>query len=88
MFDDALVEAFEARRQQRDGRLGGKLLDERLVELTALGRERDHARRPVVAVDRIECRGDDVDPQHHSRTAAVRLDRPPGRRAAASSRGN
>ena len=53
-------------------RLGGELLDERLVELPPLRRERDHPRRALVAVDGVERRRDDVDAQHHPRATAVR----------------
>ena len=53
-------------------RLGGELLDERLVELAALRRQRDHARRGRVAVGGLERGRDDVDPQHHPRAAPVR----------------
>ena len=51
--------------------LGGELLDERLVELPALRRQRDHPRGPRVAVDRLERGRDDIDPQDHAGAAAV-----------------
>jgi hypothetical protein len=40
-FDDPLVEALEARREQRDLALRGQLLDERLVEPAPGRRQRD-----------------------------------------------
>jgi hypothetical protein len=43
MLDDALVEALIATAQQRDGRLGGELLDEPIVEDATAGRQRQHA---------------------------------------------
>ena len=52
--------------------LGGKLLDERLVELAALRRQRDHARGARVAVGGVERGRDDVDAQHHPRATPVR----------------
>ena len=54
-------------------RLGRELLDERLVELPPLRRQRDHALRGRAAVDGVERGGDDVDAQHHPGAAAVRL---------------
>ena len=60
------------RREHGDPRLDGQLFDERLVELAALRRERDHASRGCLAVDGLERRRDDVDPQHHPGAAAVR----------------
>ena len=71
VVDDARVESLEAGREHRDRRLRGELLDERLVELAALRRQRDHARGPVVAVGRLERGRDDIDAQHHARAAAV-----------------
>ncbi len=72
--DDALVEALEASREERQQRLGRELLDELLVELASLGRERDDPRGPRAgAVDRLERGVDDVDPEHHAGAAAVRL---------------
>jgi hypothetical protein len=41
MGDDSLVEAFEARGEQRHGRLGGQLLDHRLRHRPALRRQGD-----------------------------------------------
>ena len=74
MLDDALVEALEAGREQRQRRLGRELLDERLVELAALRREaRRRAGRGSAAVDGLERGRDDVHAQHHPRAAAVRL---------------
>ena len=71
VVDDAGVESLEAGGEHRDRRLGGELLDERLVELAALRRQRDHARGPRVAVGRLERGRDDIDAQDHARTAAV-----------------
>ena len=51
----------------------GELLDELLVELPTLRRERDDAMLGYAAVHRIERRGDDVDAQHHAGAAAVRV---------------
>ena len=47
VVDDARVESLEARREHRERGLLGELLDERLVELTALRGQREHARGPV-----------------------------------------
>ncbi len=44
-----------------------------LRQLPALRRERDHAMGRRAAVDRVERRRDDVDPQHHPRPAPVGL---------------
>ena len=44
-IDDPRVEAFEPGGEDRERRLRGELLDERLVELPSLRRQRDHARR-------------------------------------------
>ncbi len=41
LFDDALVEAFVVAGDEEDAGLGGELLDERLLERGALGREED-----------------------------------------------
>ena len=49
------------------------VLDEILVELRTLRREGYDAMRRNPAVDGVECRCDDVHPQHHSRPAAVRV---------------
>src|SRR5439155_6751949 len=46
---------------------------ERLRELTPLRTERDHRATRRAAVNRVECSRDDIDPQHHAGTAAVRL---------------
>ena len=73
MIEDPLVEALEARGQQRQRLLGGELLDELLVELAALRRERDHPVIRHAAVDRVERGRDDVDAQHHPGPAAVRV---------------
>ena len=73
VLDDALVEALEARREQRQLLLPGELLDQLLVELAALRRQRDHPVAGSPAVDRVERGRDDVDAQHHPRAAAVRL---------------
>ena len=50
-----------------------ELLDELLVELPSLRRERDDAVVRRAAVDGVERGGDDVDAQHHPRPAAVRV---------------
>ena len=72
--DDALVEALEASREERQQRLGRELLDELLVELASLRRQRDHPRRPGAgAVDRLERGVDDIDAEHHAGAATVRL---------------
>ncbi len=73
MVEDPLVEALEPSGQEGEGRLPGELLDEVLIQLPALRRERDH---PVVgrsAVDGVECGSHDVDTKHHARPAAVRV---------------
>ena len=80
VVEDALVEALEARREQRERRLARELLDEILVELPPCGRERDDAVLGHAAVDRVERGRDDVDAQHHPGPAAVRARRRPGRR--------
>jgi len=73
VLDDALVEALEAGGENGDRLFGGELLDEALVELAALRRERDHAAGTAVAVDGVQSSRDDVDAQHHARAAAVGL---------------
>ena len=73
MVEDALVEALEAGGEQRQRRLLGELLDELLVELPPLRRERDDAVLRHAAVHRVEGGRDDVDAQHHPGPAAVRL---------------
>ncbi len=73
MVEHAVVEPLEAGREQRDALLGRELLDELLVELAALGGERDHPGRRPAAVDRLERGVDDVDAQEHSGPAAVGL---------------
>ena len=73
MIEDPLVEALEPRRQQRECRLHRELLDELLVELSSLRRERDDAVLGRAAVDGVERRRDDIDAQHHPRPAAVRV---------------
>src|SRR5581483_5900996 len=72
-LDDAIVEAFEPGRQQRELLLARKLLDDLLAELSSLRGERDDPVRRRPAVDSVERSGDDVDPQDHAGTAAVRL---------------
>ena len=77
MLDDALVEALVAAAQQRDRRLGGELVDERVVEhpaRRASGPSRV-ARAQVDRVDAVEAaqRGiHHVDAQHHPGAAAER----------------
>ena len=73
MVEDPLVEALEPSRQQRQRLLGRELLDELLVELPPLRRERDDAVLGSSAVDGVERGRDDVDAQHHPRPAAVRV---------------
>ena len=46
VLDDALVEAFETGGEKGQLLLAGELLDELLVELPTLRRERDDRRRP------------------------------------------
>ena len=71
MVEDPLVEALEPCREHREGRLESELLHELLVELTPLGRERDHAVRRYPSVHGVERGCDDVDAQHHPRPAPV-----------------
>ena len=73
MLDDPLVEALEARREERQWLLLGKLLHQLLIELASLRRQRDHPVAGSPAVDRVESGRDDVDPENHPRAAAVRL---------------
>ena len=80
MVEDPLVEALEARREKRERRLGGELLDELLVELPSLRGERDDAVLGRSAVDGVERRGDDVDAQHHARARRRTGRRRPGPR--------
>ena len=73
MGHDPLVEALEARGEKRELALLRELFDERLVELPALGRQRDDSRRPALSVDALERGVDDVHPEDHARAAAVRI---------------
>ena len=73
MLDDALVEALEARREEGQALLPGKLFDQLLIELASLGRQRNHPVAGSPAVDRVERGRDDVDPEDHPRAAAVGL---------------
>ena len=73
MVEDALVEPLEPSREERQRRLARKLLDERLVELAALRRERDDAMAWKLAVHRLQRRGHDVDAQDHPGAAPVRI---------------
>ena len=73
MVENPLVEALEPRREERQRGLVRKLLDERLVELAAAGAERDDPVLERAAVRGVKRGRDDVDPQHHSRPAAVGL---------------
>ena len=75
MLDDALVKALVAAAQQRDRRLGGQLVDQRVVEHAAAGRQRDHAPLApqvdwVLVVDALQRLVHDVDAQHHPGAAA------------------
>ena len=69
----ALVEALEARGEQRQLSLHGELLDHPLVERPSLRRQRDHPAPGLAAVRGVERRGDDVDAEDHAGAAAVRL---------------
>ena len=71
LIDDPGVESLEAGGEHRERGLRHELLDERLVELPALRRQRDHPCGPRVAVGSLERGRDDIDPQDHARTAAV-----------------
>ena len=71
--DDPLVEALEARREERQRRLGGELLDDGLRQRPPLRRQRDHPLLGRLAVDGVERGRDDVDAQHHPGAAAVGL---------------
>ena len=73
VLDDALVEALEPGREERQMLFSGELLDQRLIELAALRRQSDHPVSGAVSIGRIERCRDDVDPQHHARAAAVRV---------------
>jgi hypothetical protein len=70
---DALVEALEARGEQRQPLLARKLLDDVLGQLPALRGERDDTVVRRSAVDRFQRRGDDVHAQHHAGAASVGL---------------
>jgi hypothetical protein len=48
-----------------------ELVDQLLIELAALGRQRDHPMLGGVSVDRVESGRDDVHAQDHARAAAV-----------------
>ena len=71
MLHDPLVEALEARREQRHMLFLGELLDDGLRELPPLRRQRDHAMLGDAAVHGLERSRDDVHAQHHPRAAAV-----------------
>ena len=73
MLQDALVEALEPGGEQGQVLLARELVDDPLVELPALRRQRDHPVLGQAAVDALERRRDDVHPQDHARAAAVRL---------------
>src|SRR5581483_11723878 len=75
VLDDALVEALVAPAEQRQARLGGQLVDERLVQQAPSRRERDHpaARTQLGRVDAVAGaqRGvEHIHPQHHPCAAA------------------
>ena len=70
---DPLVEALEARREQGQLLLRSELLDDLLCELTTRGVSATTRWSGCTTVDRVECRGDDVDAQDHLCPAAVRL---------------
>ena len=72
MLHDALVEALEAGREERQPLFRSELLDG-LIELPPLRRQRHHAVLGDAAVDGVERCRDHVDAEHHARTAAVRL---------------
>ena len=71
VLHDPLVEPLEPRREERDVTLGGELLDERLVERSALWGECDDPGRPPIAVHGLERLGDDVHAKNHPGAAAV-----------------
>ena len=73
MDQDALVEALEAGREQRQPLLGGELFDHGLRQLTTLRRQRDDPMRRRACVSGLEGGRDDVDSKHHPGAAAVRL---------------
>ena len=73
MLEDPLVEALEAGREKRQRVLACELVDEPLVQLATLRGEGDHPPVALYAVHGLEGRVDDVDAQHHARTAAVGL---------------
>ena len=88
VLDDPLVEALEARGQDRQPLLGGQLLDERLVEHPPGGSEREHAMRRDARRRRRRAR-----PRRRRRAAPSprrrrRARRPPGRPGAGCSRGS
>ena len=72
-LDDPVVEALEPRREQRELGLGGELLDERLVELPSLWRERDDAARALRRRTRPRARRRRRRRGAPSRSAAVRV---------------
>src|SRR5580765_1874628 len=73
MLDNALVEALEARREQRELLFLGQFLNDVLGQLATLRRERDDTMARDAAVDRVQRTRDDVDSQDHPGPAAVRF---------------
>ena len=65
MLDDPLVEALEARREQRQPLAARELLHELLVELPPLRRQRDDTPTRILAVHGLEGRVYDVDAEDH-----------------------
>ena len=77
MLEDPLVEALVASAQQGQGRFGGELVHQRVIEQPPARIQRDHApllgeRRRVDAVAGLQRRLDHVDAQHHPGAAAER----------------
>ncbi len=76
MLADALVHALVATAQQGEPIAAGKLVRNRVVELTPRGRQhhdpaRGQHRAGVGPVHGLQRRVDDVDPDQHPRTASV-----------------
>ena len=71
MLVHPLVEALVAAAEQRQVRLGGQLVGERVVEQPPGRREQHDPRHLAVRIGRLQGRVDDVDPQHHAGAAAI-----------------